>query len=207
MEDVDVLVPGVRGPTGLIAVPVPAAAAHRLRPVIAGIGGVLAGHARVQIAHRLLIHAHAVGILDVAVHGRLAGLRVLRHPPDGEVRIVPAGGAVEGLVGHDGVDVQLVGPIAGLHPVLCGIVVAVLLPGHRAGDHADTQDQRQQQRHGTAGNGMILIQVHVLLLHSIVLLQWGSFSHMALTSLPALLRFCRYSFQSFPAAGSSTVTV
>ena len=30
---------------------------------------------------------------------------------------------------------------------------------------------------------------------------------MALTSLPTLLRFCRYSFQSFPAAGSSTVTV
>ena len=129
MQNVDVLVPCVGGAVGLVTVPVSTAAAYGFGPVVTGVIGVLAGDTGIQTAYRYFVNTHPVGILDVAVQGRLTGAGILRNTPDGEIRVFPAGGAVEGLVGDDGVDIQFIGSVAGLLPMLDGIMVAVLLGG------------------------------------------------------------------------------
>ena len=129
MQNVDVLVPCVGGAVGLVTVPVSTAAAYGFGPVVACVIGVLAEDTGIQIAHRYFVNTHPVGILDVAVQGRLTGAGILRNTPDGEIRVFPAGGAVEGLMGDDGVDIQFIGSVAGLLPMLDGIMVAVLLGG------------------------------------------------------------------------------
>ena len=129
MQNVDVLIPCVGGAVGLVTVPVPTAAAYGFGPVVAGVIGVLAGDTGIQTAYRYFVNTHPVGILDVAVQGRLTGAGILRNTPDSEICIFPAGGTVEGLMGDDGIDIQFVGPVAGLLPMLGGIMVAVLLGG------------------------------------------------------------------------------
>ena len=129
MQNVDVLVPCVGGAVGLVTVPVSTAATYGFGPVVAGVIGVLAGDAGIQTAYRYFVNTHPVGVLDVAVQGRLTGAGILRNTPDGEICIFPAGGAVEGLMGDDGVDIQFIGSVAGLLPMLDGIMVAVLLGG------------------------------------------------------------------------------
>ena len=129
MQNVDVLIPCVGGAVGLVTVPVSTAAAYGFGPVVTGVIGVLAGDTGIQTAYRYFVNTHPVGILDVAVQGRLTGAGILRNTPDGEIRVFPAGGAVEGLVGDDGVDIQFIRPVAGLLPMLDGIMVAVLLGG------------------------------------------------------------------------------
>ena len=129
MQNVDVLIPCVGGAVGLVTVPVSTAAAYGFGPVVAGVIGVLAGDTGIQTAYCYFVNTHPVGVLDVAVQGRLTGAGILRNTPDGEIRVFPAGGAVEGLVGDDGVDIQFIGSVAGLLPMLDGIMVAVLLGG------------------------------------------------------------------------------
>ena len=129
MQNVDVLVPCVGGAVGLVTVPVSTAATYGFGPVVTGVIGVLAGDTGIQTAYCYFVNTHPVGILDVAVQGRLTGAGILRNTPDGEICIFPAGGAVEGLVGDDGIDIQLIRPVAGLLPMLNGIMVAVLLGG------------------------------------------------------------------------------
>ena len=129
MQNVDVLVPCVGGAVGLVTVPVSTAAAYGFGPVVTGVIGVLAGDTGIQTAYCYFVNTHPVGVLDVAVQGRLTGAGILRNTPDGEIRVFPAGGAVEGLVGDDGVDIQFIGSVAGLLPMLDGIMVAVLLGG------------------------------------------------------------------------------
>ena len=106
MQNVDVLVPCVGGAVGLVTVPVSTAAAYGFGPVVTGVIGVLAGDTGIQTTYRYFVNTHPVGILDVAVQGRLTGAGILRNTPDGEIRVFPAGGAVEGLMGDDGVDIQ-----------------------------------------------------------------------------------------------------
>ena len=127
MQNVDVLVPCVGGAVGLVTVPVSTAAAYGFGPVVAGVIGVLAGDTGIQTAYCYFVNTHPVGVLDVAVQGRLTGAGILRNTPDGEIRVFPAGGTVEGLMGDDGVDIQFIRPVAGLLPMLDGIMVAVLL--------------------------------------------------------------------------------
>ena len=129
MQNVDVLVPCVGGAVGLVTVPVSTAAAYGFGPVVTGVIGVLAGDTGIQTTYRYFVNTHPVRILDVAVQGRLTGAGILRNTPDGEIRVFPAGGAVEGLMGDDGVDIQFIRPVAGLLPMLDGIMVAVLLGG------------------------------------------------------------------------------
>ena len=129
MQNVDVLVPCVGGAVGLVTVPVSTAAAYGFGPVVTGVIGVLAGDTGIQTTYRYFVNTHPVRILDVAVQGRLTGAGILRNTPDGEIRVFPAGGAVEGLMGDDGIDIQFIGSVAGLLPMLDGIMVAVLLGG------------------------------------------------------------------------------
>lgn len=99
------------------------------RIMIPSVVGVFAGR---PIQHRALadaIHHGAIRVFDITAHGSLPITGILRNTPDGEIRVFPAGGAVEGLVGDDGVDIQFIGSIAGLLPMLDGIMVAVLLGG------------------------------------------------------------------------------
>ena len=159
MQNVDVLVPCVGGAVGLVTVPVSTAAAYRFGPVVAGVIGVLAGDTGIQTTYRYFVNTHPVGILDVAVQGRLTGAGILRNTPDGEICIFPAGGAVEGLMGDDGIDIQLIRPVAGLLPMLNGIMVAVLLSRKGGGDHAKTQCQRQKHGRYTVGKEIFFIQM------------------------------------------------
>jgi hypothetical protein len=48
-------------------------------------------------------------------------------------------------MGHNGIDVQFVGAVAGCHPVFGGVVIAVLLGGSGRGEQGNNENRRQHQ--------------------------------------------------------------
>ena len=147
IEPIHVFVTGVIGGTH-VGVKGAAGLTDRLRPVVAGVVGIHAGGAVQQVALALPIQAGAIRILDVAGQSRLAVAGVLRYTEHLERGVLVTHAAVEGLDGHDGVGVQLVGPVERLLPMLGGVVVAILLPrkgcGHQGEQHRHGQERGQQ---------------------------------------------------------------
>ena len=127
--------------------------------VISGIGGVLAGDAVHGITLTDTIYHRAVRIFHIAAKCRLAIAGIFGNAEHLKRCGFAALTALEGLAGHNTVGVQLIGSTGCLHPVFCGVVVAVLLGGKGGGDHAHAHDQRQKQRQRSAGI-MVLFQIH-----------------------------------------------
>ena len=127
--------------------------------VISGIGGVLAGDAVHCITLTDTIYHRAVRIFHIAAKCRLAIAGIFGNAEHLKRCGFAALTALEGLAGHNTVGVQLIGTAGCLHPVFCGVVVAVLLGGKGGGDHAHTHDQRQKQRQRSAGI-KVLFQIH-----------------------------------------------
>ena len=127
--------------------------------VISGIGGVLAGDAVHGVTLADAIHHRAVRIFHIAAECRLAIAGIFGNAEHLKRCGFAALTALEGLAGHNTVGVQLIGTAGCLHPVFCGVVVAVLLGGKGGGDHAHTHDQRQKQCQRPAGI-MVLFQIH-----------------------------------------------
>ena len=127
--------------------------------VISGIGGVLAGDAVHGITLTDTIYHRAVRIFHIAAECRLAIAGIFGNAEHLKGCGFAALTALEGLAGHNTVGVQLIGTAGRLHPVLGGVVVAVLLGGKGGGDHAHAHDQRQQQCQRPAGI-MVLFQIH-----------------------------------------------
>ena len=127
--------------------------------VISGIGGVLAGDAVHGITFADAIYHRAVRIFHIAAECRLAIAGIFGNAEHLKRCGFAALTALEGLAGHNTVGVQLIGSTGCLHPVFCGVVVAVLLGGKGGGDHAHAHDQRQKQRQRSAGI-MVLFQIH-----------------------------------------------
>ena len=127
--------------------------------VISGIGGVLAGDTVHGITLTDTIHHRAVRIFHIAAECRLAIAGIFGNAEHLKRCGFAALTALEGLAGHNTVGVQLIGTAGCLHPVLGRVVVAVLLGGKGGRDHAHTHDQRQKQRHRSAGI-MVLFQIH-----------------------------------------------
>ena len=127
--------------------------------VISGIGGVLAGDAVHGITFADAIYHRAVRIFHIAAECRLAIAGIFGNAEHFKRCGFAALTALEGLAGHNTVGVQLIGSTGCLHPVFCGVVVAVLLGGKGGGDHAHAHDQRQKQRQRSAGI-MVLFQIH-----------------------------------------------
>ena len=127
--------------------------------VISGIGGVLAGDAVHGITLTDTIYHRAVRIFHIAAKCRLAIAGIFGNAEHLKGCGFAALTALEGLAGHNTVGVQLIGSTGCLHPVFCGVVVAVLLGGKGGGDHAHAHDQRQKQRQRSAGI-MVLFQIH-----------------------------------------------
>ena len=127
--------------------------------VISGIGGVLAGDAVHGITFADTIYHRAVRIFHIAAKCRLAIAGIFGNAEHLKRCGFAALTALEGLAGHNTVGVQLIGSTGCLHPVFCGVVVAVLLSGKGGGDHAHAHDQRQKQRQRSAGI-MVLFQIH-----------------------------------------------
>ena len=127
--------------------------------VIPGVGGVLAGNAVHRITLTDTIYHRAVRIFHIAAECRLAIAGIFGNAEHLKRCGFAALTALEGLAGHNTVGVQLIGTAGCLHPVLGGVVVAVLLGGKGGGDHAHAHDQRQKQRQRSAGI-MVLFQIH-----------------------------------------------
>ena len=127
--------------------------------VISGIGGVLAGDAVHGITFADAIYHRAVRIFHIAAECRLAIAGIFGNAEHLKRCGFAALTALEGLAGHNTVGVQLIGSTGCLHPVFCGVVVAVLLGGKGGRDHAHAHDQRQKQRQRSAGI-MVLFQIH-----------------------------------------------
>ena len=127
--------------------------------VISGIGGILAGDAVHGITLTDTIYHRAVRIFHIAAKCRLAIAGIFGNAEHLKRCGFAALTALEGLAGHNTVGVQLIGSTGCLHPVFCGVVVAVLLGGKGGGDHAHAHDQRQQQCQRSAGI-MVLFQIH-----------------------------------------------
>ena len=127
--------------------------------VISGIGGVLAGDAVHCITLTDTIYHRAVRIFHIAAKCRLTIAGIFGNAEHLKRCGFAALTALEGLAGHNTVGVQLIGSTGCLHPVFCGVVVAVLLGGKGGGDHAHAHDQRQKQRQRSAGI-MVLFQIH-----------------------------------------------
>ena len=127
--------------------------------VVSGIGGVLAGDAVHGITLTDTIYHRAVRIFHIAAKCRLTIAGIFGNAEHLKRCGFAALTALEGLAGHNTVGVQLIGSTGCLHPVFCGVVVAVLLGGKGGGDHAHAHDQRQKQRQRSAGI-MVLFQIH-----------------------------------------------
>ena len=119
--------------------------AHGLAPVIPGIMGVLTGGAVQNRAFSLTVYHGSVRILDVAAHRRCAVPCVFRGAERKERGLLLTFSALESLMGDRRIDVQFIGPVVGLLPMLGGVMVAVLLGGKSRGDKAQAQDQHQHQ--------------------------------------------------------------
>ena len=142
-----------------ICVDAAAGLTNSLCVVISGIGGVLAGDAVHGITLTDTIYHRAVRIFHIAAKCRLAIAGIFGNAEHLKRCGFAALTALEGLAGHNTVGVQLIGSTGCLHPVFCGVVVAVLLGGKGGGDHAHAHDQRQKQRQRSAGI-MVLFQIH-----------------------------------------------
>ena len=142
-----------------ICVDAAAGLTNSLCVVISGIGGVLAGDAVHGITLTDTIYHRAVRIFHIAAKCRLAIAGIFGNAEHLKRCGFAALTALEGLAGHNTVGVQLIGSTGCLHPVFCGVVVAVLLGGKGGGDHAHAHDQRQQQCQRSAGI-MVLFQIH-----------------------------------------------
>ena len=127
--------------------------------VISGIGGVLAGDAVHGITLTDAIHHRTVRIFHIAAECRLAIAGIFGNAEHLKRCSFAALTALEGLAGHNTVGVQFIGSTGCLHPVFCGVVVAVLLGGKGGRDHAHTHDHRQKQCQRPAGI-MVLFQIH-----------------------------------------------
>ena len=97
--------------------------------MISGIGGVLAGDAVHDITLTDTIYHRAVRIFHIAAKCRLAIAGIFGNAEHLKRCGFASLTALEGLAGHNTVGVQLIGAAGRLHPVLDGIMVAVLLGG------------------------------------------------------------------------------
>ena len=119
--------------------------AASLGPVVAGIGGVDAGSAVQDCASTRSAEESTVRIADVPDHRRLTILGVFRSTPDLEAGRLLTDITVESLVGHGGIDVELVGAVGSVHPPLRRVVIAILLAGESGnGDQTHHGDDDQQ---------------------------------------------------------------
>ena len=138
-----------------------AVVAHGFGPVIACVESVDAGISVEDTAGAFAVHHRPVRIEDIPGQRGLAVAGVLRRSPDREGRVLLARMAVEGFVGHNGVDVQLIGAASGVHPMLGGVAVGGRLGGKgRAGEHGHDRENGQEKRENpaTTGMGMICFQ-------------------------------------------------
>ena len=142
---------GVHGAAGLAA---------GFCPVVARIGGVDTGSAVQDRAGAGAADERTVRVADVPGHGRLAVLGVLRSTPDLEAGGLLTGITMESLMGHGGIDVELVGAVGSVHPPLCGIMVAVLLTGKGRDSEQGHDGDNDQQHCEHATTAMLGFGVH-----------------------------------------------
>ena len=153
VEIVDILIEAIAADAA-VAVHGAAGVTHGFCPMIAGINGIHAGGAVEDAAHPLAAYHRAVRVHHISGQGACAVAGVLRGAPCGKAGGLFTDGTVKGLMGQDGIGVQLVGAVVGGQPMLRGVMVSVLLRGKRHGHDAHGECQRQQQADKGTGNAV-----------------------------------------------------
>ena len=161
VEVVDIVLVGVvKG--AAVAIQGAAGVADGFGPVVAGVVGIHAGSAVQNGADGLVVTHGGIGVDHVASDGRDAVPAVLRDPEQQESGLLIADIAVEGLRGHDGVDIQLVRTVQGGPPVLGGVVVVRPLGrkgGGNQGQHDGHDQQESRQPSGDIGDIVVVFQI------------------------------------------------
>ena len=128
---------------------------------IAGIESVNTGIAIKDAASAFSVNRRAVRIKDVPCQRSLAVAGVFRGAPDRKGRVLAASVAVECFMGYYGVDVQLIGAVRCVHPMLGRVPVGGGLGGKgHAGEHGHHHEEGQEKRENTATAviGMVCFQ-------------------------------------------------
>ena len=158
IEPIHILVAGVTGSTH-VAVDGAADLANGFRPVVAGIGGVLAGGAVQKIALALAVQTGAVRILDISGQRCFPVAGVLGNTEHLKGGGLVANAAIKGFHRHHRVCIQFVGTVQRLPPMLRRVMVAVLLGGKGRGDQGEHDGYDQKEGRQPPGGMMVVFQI------------------------------------------------
>ena len=158
IEPIHIFVAGVAGGPH-VGIERAAGLTDGLRPVVAGIGGVLAGGTVQKIALALAVQTGAVRILNISGQRGFPVAGVLRNTEHLKGGGLVADAAIKCFPRHHRVCVKFVGAVQSLLPMLRRVMVAVLLGGKGRGDEGEHDGYDQKEGRQPPGGMMIVFQI------------------------------------------------
>lgn len=138
---------------------------HCLSPMVAGIIGVLAGSSIEDDSYAFPVNASSIRILNISAQGSHTISGILRGAPYHERSGLFTDRADKGLMRDRGIRIKLVRAIHRTEPMLGGVVVVVLLSGHRRGGKQgnDEDKHKHQCRHALPMRLHAFVHIAVIL--------------------------------------------